>query len=105
MPTINRPCRNRGCKNAQPCLDHPINRQYDRHKTPMDSFKTLRRWYYEGETDKKKRLKNETTQETVENTDDNEKKTPQTPMPTCFKCQKNPVELRNGKPRGENAKY
>ena len=32
MPTINRPCRNRGCPNAQPCPDHPENKQYDQNR-------------------------------------------------------------------------
>ena len=44
MPTINRPCRNPGCPNAQPCPDHPEDKQYDRHRGSASSRGYDRRW-------------------------------------------------------------
>ena len=44
MPTISRPCRNRGCPNAQPCDAHPIDRNQNRVKKPSDAFYGSAQW-------------------------------------------------------------
>lgn len=44
MPTINRPCRNRGCPNAQPCKDHPIDQAYDRNRGSSSERGYDKRW-------------------------------------------------------------
>ena len=44
MPTINRPCRNRGCPNAQPCPDHPDDQQYDWQRGSSSARGYDRRW-------------------------------------------------------------
>jgi len=44
MPSITRPCRNRGCPNSQPCPDHPDNKEYDRHRGSAASRGYDRAW-------------------------------------------------------------
>jgi len=46
MPTINRPCRNRGCGNAQPCPDHPEDKEYDKRRGSASSRGYDRRWQF-----------------------------------------------------------
>ena len=43
MPTINRPCRNRGCPNSLPCVDHPIADSWsrDRKKTTSPFYGSI----------------------------------------------------------------
>lgn len=44
MPTINRPCRNRGCPNSYPCADHPDDKQYDKQRGSSSARGYDRRW-------------------------------------------------------------
>jgi len=44
MPSINKPCRNRGCPNAQPCADHSNDKQYDQHRGSSSARGYDRRW-------------------------------------------------------------
>lgn len=46
MPTINPPCRNRGCPNSQPCPDHPEDKAYDQHRGSASSRGYDRRWQF-----------------------------------------------------------
>ena len=58
----------------------------------------------EEEIDKEKRLKNETTQEPVDNKEENENSPESPERSICLRCQKNLVELDKGKPRGKKSK-
>ena len=46
MPMINRPCRNRGCPNAQPCPDHPEDKAYNQHRGSSSSRGYDNRWQF-----------------------------------------------------------